>query len=1088
MKKIVSLLLCWVMVLSMTTIALAEIQSPTVYCDGSEVTATNIYDYNINDGTLTISWDKQSSAKTYYCKVIGLQEKPVFGNDTQSSQGTVLAEKTTSSTSSSNRKVTITKSKLSKYSYLKVATAVYDADGNQRWTNFGVRLTSDSGSSSNLTTPTVYCDDEKMSSHQIYTYQVKNGDLAITWDKQTDAAEYYCKVLGLQEAPDFDNSNQNDSGTLVKQFSTTSSSASKRMITITASNLKKYAYLKVAVSVMDDNDVEKWLTFGVQLVQEDTSGNLSVSSDSVSMDYDGDTATVTVSGASSYSISYPTQNESAGKKWLTVTKSGSVLTIKARENYGTSSRSETITVSTTSGASKTIKVTQKAGYAAPSASIKIGETTYSSGSSYGPLANDGDDVLWLSVVAKNAQSIYVDYGSTELGHNSQTITMSSSNKTYDCALKIPKGVTPGTYTLKVFVSNSDVSNDAWAQNITPITLNLQIVGTQSATISGSASFQSKVSELKSLFPEGWYWNHWTNPGSSYTVKKVTVNGISTTISNKPCETHKTGTKDSCNTYSGGKQCVGYARLIATVLCGKDIYSFPKKTGSAEVDNLRPGDLVRFRNDGHSVVVLSVSGENVYVTDANWDNQCGIRWNGVFTKSTLKATFTHVYKGSNAFADEATEKPTETVTNTPAPTVQNKTSSAGINFIKSYEGLRLNKYTDLAGKTTIGYGHVVKSGENIPDTITEEYALELLKNDLLGAENTVSSFQKSYGVTLNQNQFDALVSMVFNCGSAPLANECRLRSLLLEYKVGSNIPAWRVYNAMARWHHAGGVDVEGLYHRRMNEAKMFTAGSYSTATWEIPAWLKKNQVGPDVPDDWYSDYQVNSTSKPTESQKPEVTPEPEVSQKPTESPKPEPTSEPTEQPTTDALGKVSMSATGTVTAASGDTVTVPIQMNNPDAAEIGSVEIAYELPTGVTIVDVKATGVAATAIMVNKNPTAIVATTNAMTASGTIIEVTFKLEAGIVLPANIVMKPSVATQDGDVMVRLGNVVVAIAEKQGLKGDVNGDGNVNLIDIMKAAQYVYVDSSLTINMSNADVNGDGVVNLIDIMKIAKIVYPG
>lgn len=1054
------------MVLSMTTIAMAEIVSPTVYCDGSEVTALKIYDYDITDGTLTISWDKQSGVSKYYCKVIGLQEVPVFGNDTQSSQGTVLVEKETSSTTSTNRKVTITKTKLSKYAYLKVATAVYDSNGNQRWTNFGVRLTNGSASSSNLVAPTVYCDDEKMSSSQIYTYQVKNGDLAITWDKQTDATEYYCKVLGLQEAPDFNNSNQSDTGTLVKQFSTTSSSASKRMVTITASNLKKYAYLKVSVSVMDDNDVEKWLTFGVRLVQEDTSGNLSVSSNSVSMDYDGDTATVTVSGASSYSISYPTQNESASKKWLTVTKSGSKLTIEARENYGTSSRSETITVSTSSGASKTIKVTQKAGYSAPSASIKIGDTAYSSGSSYGPLANDGDDVLYLNVVAKNAQSIYVDYGSAELGHNSQTISMSSSNKTYDFSMKIPKGVTPGTYTVKVYVSNSDVSNDAWAQEITPITLNLQIISTQNVTISGSASFQSKVSELKTLFPEGWYWNHWTNPGAGYTVKQVTVNGITTTISNKPCETHKTGTKDSCNTYSGGRQCVGYARLIATVLCGKDIYSFPKKTGSAEVDNLRPGDLVRFRNDGHSVVVLSVSGDNVYVTDANWDNQCGIRWNAVFTKATLKATFTHVYKGSNAFADEETENPTNTNTpapTTPAPSVTNKTSNAGINFIKNYEGLRLNKYTDLAGKTTIGYGHVVKSGENIPDTITEEYALELLKNDLLGAENTVSNFQKSYGVTLNQNQFDALVSMVFNCGSAPLANECRLRSLLLEYKVGSNIPAWRVYNAMARWHHAGGVDVEGLYHRRMNEAKMFTSGSYSTAKWEIPSWLKNNQVGPDVPDDWYSDYQVNPTSKPTESAKPTET------------------EQPTDAPATDVLGKVSMSATGTVTANAGDTVTVPIQINNPDNISIGYLQLDCTLPDGVALMSANVCGSATGMSAMASNNVVTLFTVEEKPLNGKILELVLATDTMCDFPMNIKVSPIVTSLD-EKMVYCNGFSMTIEKKNRTPGDVTGDGVIDSRDSLRLLKYL-AHWDVTINAENAEVTGDGVIDSRDSLRLLK-----
>lgn len=64
---------------------------------------------------------------------------------------------------------------------------------------------------------------------------------------------------------------------------------------------------------------------------------------------------------------------------------------------------------------------------------------------------------------------------------------------------------------------------------------------------------------------------------------------------------------------------------------------------------------------------------------------------------------------------------------------------------------------------------------------------------------------------------------------------------------------------------------------------------------------------------------------------------------------------------------------------------------------------------------------------------------------------------------------------------------IGTNTGLRGDVNDDGVVNMIDIMKTAQYVFSDNTITINLKNADVNNDGIINMIDIMQIARIVYP-
>jgi len=71
----------------------------------------------------------------------------------------------------------------------------------------------------------------------------------------------------------------------------------------------------------------------------------------------------------------------------------------------------------------------------------------------------------------------------------------------------------------------------------------------------------------------------------------------------------------------------------------------------------------------------------------------------------------------------------------------KTSLAGVNLIKSFEGLSLTAYTCPAGVLTVGYGHTgpdVTPGKKV----TEQQAEALLKKDLIWAEDAVTTLQNS----------------------------------------------------------------------------------------------------------------------------------------------------------------------------------------------------------------------------------------------------------------------------------------------------------------------------------------------------------
>ena len=91
----------------------------------------------------------------------------------------------------------------------------------------------------------------------------------------------------------------------------------------------------------------------------------------------------------------------------------------------------------------------------------------------------------------------------------------------------------------------------------------------------------------------------------------------------------------------------------------------------------------------------------------------------------------------------------------------KTSQAGIDHIKKYESFSATIYICPGGLETIGYGHAVKKKEHFDEPITEAQAETILQNDLAYFERHVL---KKVKVKLNQNQFDALSSFVFQPGN------------------------------------------------------------------------------------------------------------------------------------------------------------------------------------------------------------------------------------------------------------------------------------------------------------------------------------
>lgn len=142
----------------------------------------------------------------------------------------------------------------------------------------------------------------------------------------------------------------------------------------------------------------------------------------------------------------------------------------------------------------------------------------------------------------------------------------------------------------------------------------------------------------------------------------------------------------------------------------------------------------------------------------------------------------------------------------------KTSSFGLSFIASWEGEILHVYADVVGIPTIGIGHVVLPGEDFSKGITHEQAIELLRKDVAKFEEAIEKYVK---VPLNQNQYDALISLVFNVGSGVLQES---RSTLAK-KLNAGDYAGAA-DQFLLWCNAGGKRNQGLYNRRISERKLF----------------------------------------------------------------------------------------------------------------------------------------------------------------------------------------------------------------------------------------------------------------------------
>lgn len=1057
MKKCVTLMISLLLLLGVIGSALAEVAAPSISCDGHAADSRVVYDHDLGDGSLVVSWAKQASASKYYYKCIGLNEVPDFNDSYQANRGTILAEKTVTSQTTSSRKFTISTTKMKSYSYLKIAIAAYDSDGNASWKNFGVRITDEKG---NAGIPVF--DD--YATRGIYDFDISSTSTLRIDYSATNADAYYIKAILLNEEPSSD-AYQSDRAVGEVYIN---EARSPSYVKLSTSKMTGAKYMKVAVGAYgtsESPDTAHWAWIGFRLT-DGSAKDFSLSNSSLNLSYTGGSSTITVNGASSYTVSYPTENETvAGKKWMTVTKNGNDIKVTARPNYGTSSRKETITVTGNNGQQKTITVTQGAGYAAPQASIKVGNTAYQSGDTYGPLANGGEDILWLYVEAKNAQRVHVDCNNTTIGSFDTNIAMSSSTTSTECAFRIPKGVAPDTYTFTIYVSNSDVRDDEWRQQVEPMKLKVNVIDPNADPYPARGSTLLEVARSQIGYKGSSDSKNITGANVE-NVGDYTKYGVYTGENGKPwCASFvawcAAQAKDSrikktagaspallcSNAYS--ENAIAYFEITELM---KSNHPYVEKYGVQVERGFKPsvGDLIFFntnRNNAsftHVGIVSGVSGSTIYYIDGNGSGDVVMERSVSATASKI-ACFCKV-SGSYSASSAVTPNPSLQPVVTPIPSSQPVvTPNPSLQPVVTPP-----TFTSDPGPAPCAH-EAVTWVQTIAATCTTE-GVEESRCQNCGATIATRAIAAK-GHTAGEWK---VVTAATESSTGLRQQACTVCGTVVKEET---IPMTACSHSSVAWVQtkAATCTAEGIEESRCQKcgatvstraiaAKGHTAGEWKivTAATESSTGLKQQAC------------MVCGTVL-AEEIIPALTP---------------------------AISAITLRSNA-VSGAPGQSVTAAVSMQNPDNDVLGTLNLEFALPDGITLGEVKPCGIAANAsVIMSGNPTIIIAT-GGIQGSGQVVDISFALSGNVALPSKVTVYPTVVTLQDEKQFTLNSFTINI-QPQGtnrIPGDVTGDGNVNFADLLRLAKHLANWTGITINEANADCTGDGKINFADLLRLAK-----
>ena len=145
----------------------------------------------------------------------------------------------------------------------------------------------------------------------------------------------------------------------------------------------------------------------------------------------------------------------------------------------------------------------------------------------------------------------------------------------------------------------------------------------------------------------------------------------------------------------------------------------------------------------------------------------------------------------------------------------KLNNSGYLLITEFEGFSAKPYLCSAKIPTIGYGNTYypdgKRVTMLDKEITRIQAFEMFK---FIADKFASTVSKLVKTPLNQNQFNALVSLAYNIGTGNFASSTLLK------KVNINHNDRSIELEFKKWNKVNKKEVAGLTRRRNYEANIY----------------------------------------------------------------------------------------------------------------------------------------------------------------------------------------------------------------------------------------------------------------------------
>lgn len=147
-----------------------------------------------------------------------------------------------------------------------------------------------------------------------------------------------------------------------------------------------------------------------------------------------------------------------------------------------------------------------------------------------------------------------------------------------------------------------------------------------------------LNTLVRQFPHGKYWNH--------VGKSNNPDGVTSTACASHSRCHWGINRCNCNSFDNAIQCMGYAHKISYEITGVYPRNNYQKIKSLKASELRVGDIIRYRWDGHSICVTGVSGSKISFTDCNYIGRCQIRWGVMDISDIMGFSYVLRLKGNN----------------------------------------------------------------------------------------------------------------------------------------------------------------------------------------------------------------------------------------------------------------------------------------------------------------------------------------------------------------------------------------------------------------------------------------------------------